>query len=127
MISGHIRNRRLAILRAFLADPPAVDDWNQPVYDADVAIATVDGSLQPLSLREVASLTDAGAQVGDYSALVETHYVKPDGTQGTTDLTTADRVRDDTTGSGSPIYQVKSVLASARGRHLDVLLRRVVN
>lgn len=114
MMSAQILRQRLEIRRAALATPAAVDEWNQPTYAADTTVATVDGQIQPLSDREVATLVDAGAQIGDYKA-----FMFP------SDVRTGDRIR---VASTTVDYEVRSVVdAAGIGHHLELLLRRVVD
>lgn len=118
-------NRTLEIRRRDPSAPASVDDWNQPAYDADQTLATVPGTLQQLSDREVALLTDAGAQIGDYRAFLAARYVAPDGTSAPTDVQTADRIIDV---ASAAQYEVRSVIdAAGRGHHLELMLRRVVD
>lgn len=86
----------------------AVDEWNVPAAGADSVVVSGYADIEPLTLIEVAALSDAGAQVGDFRAL--THI---DG------ILSSDRVRD----AAGRVYEVRSILPFRT--HTQLLLRRV--
>lgn len=122
-------DRTLEIRRDALSSPGAVDEWNQPAFDADAVNATVDGLIQPLSIREVALLTDAGAQIGDFRAFLDAYHVAA-GLQVATDVRSSDRLRDTV---ANAIYEIRSVLptgpidSTGQPHHYELVLRRVVD
>lgn len=122
--------QRLDILRASVVSPATMDDWNQPGENADAIAATLDGAILPLSIREVALLTDAGAQIGDFRGFLDGYHVAGDGTQAATDVLSSDRVRDVTSGA---IFEVRSVLpmglpdSAGQPGHYELMLRRVID
>lgn len=106
-------NQQLHIRRRALASPSAVDEWNQPTYAADATVATVLGRVHQLSDREVAALSDAGAQIGDFRAYT-----------AVTDVRDSDRVID----AAGVQYEVRGVVNPAgANHHLEILMRRVVD
>jgi hypothetical protein len=104
----------LDVKRRALNSPAAVEDWNQPTYDADATVATLAGSVQPLTIREAALLSDAGAQVGDYHAFTPI-----------ADIRLSDRLRDTTSGQ---VFEVRHIRdAAGANHHLELLLSRVID
>lgn len=110
-----VLRQTLEVRRAVLADPAAVDAWNQPAHTADTTVVTVAGQIQPLSMREVAALTDAGAQIGDYKA-----FTLP------ADIRASDRIRD--AALPAVVYEIRGLIdAAGIGDHLELVLRRVAH
>lgn len=114
MIGSALLSQSLQVLRSAPQDPAAVDDWNQPLHDADAVVTTVAGQIQPLTLEEVTALSDAGATAGDYRA-----FTPP------ADIRASDRIRRVDT---DETFEIRSVIdAAGVGHHLELLLRRVVD
>lgn len=113
MSIASLYNQDLAIRRSVPVSPAAVDEWNQPTYASDTTTATVRGRINQLTDREVALLSDAGAELGDYRA-----YMAPG------DVRDADRIVDAAGGQ----YEVRAVVNPAgANHHLELLLRKVVD
>lgn len=108
---GHLFRQQLEVRRGSPASPATVDAWNQPTYTADTTTLTVAGQIQPLNDREVAALTDAGAQIGDFKA-----YTLP------ADIRDGDRIRDE----DGRTFEVRSSLDEAGVEHHRRLLLRLV-
>jgi hypothetical protein len=109
----------LTVERPFGADADAnlatdLDEWGQPVREF-VEYATVRGLIQPKTARELALASQAGTEVADH-----TIYMLR------TDLTTADRLRDATTGGPGGLYEIVGIRDHAFGTlaHLAVDARR---
>lgn len=97
--------QRLAIIRN--VDTGVLDTYRHPVRAASV-IAYVDGTIQPMAVREVALLSDAGVAVSDHTV-----FMAP------TDVREADVIR--TEPDDGRRYQVRGVRdAAGRGHHLEV-------
>lgn len=106
-------NQQLQVRRAALASPAAVDEWNQPTYAADATVATVRGRVHQLTDREVATLSDAGAELGDFRAYTEI-----------ADIRDSDRVID----AGGVQYEVRGVVNPAgANHHLEILMTKVTD
>ena len=85
----------------------------QPVY-AWATLATVNGSIQPKTAREVALESQGGATITDTKI-----YLEP------TDVLAADRIRLAADTSG-PYYEITGVRdAAGRGHHLELDARLV--
>lgn len=108
-MSVQILSETIEIRRASALDPSAIDEWGQPIYGADATVLTGPAGIDPLSMQEVASLSDAGAQIGDFRAITQLIGVRA-----------SDRVRRVSTGD---VLEVRSVLDF--GSHLELLLRKV--
>lgn len=118
----------LQVRRAAPYSPASVDEWNQPTYEADATVATVRGRIEPMSVTEVALLTDAGAQLGDYRG-----WCAP------ADLRISDRIGHDETLCPMPTavdlatqtFEVRAAETKQAGdgavHHVELLLRRVVD
>lgn len=94
-----------------------VDEYGQPVRSFDTAYATVQGLIQPKTAREQALTTEAGAEMADHTIYMTR-----------TDITTADRLRDTTTGGTGGLYQVVGIRDHNFGSlaHLAIDARRIV-
>jgi hypothetical protein len=102
-------------------DAPAgvdVDDYGQPVREYDTDYATVQGLIQPKTDREIAAVSQAGAQLSDH-----TIYMR----RG--DVTTRDRLRDVTVGGTGGLYEIVGIRDHNFGSlaHLAIDARRVTN
>lgn len=115
MMSAGVLSDRIEILRAAPATPAAVDDWNNPAYQADAAVVTVDGRIAPRSEQEQAQLADAGAVTADYSGIVLT-----------IDVTERDRLRRVADGAVFEIRSRRAIPSFGGGtHHVKLLLSRV--
>lgn len=68
MPPGNLHIHPIEVRRAAPADPATVDEWNLPVREAPAVVRTGRARIEPLTMKEVAELSDAGAQIGDYRA-----------------------------------------------------------
>lgn len=86
------------------------NDWNQDIYGAPEVAASGKAEIQPLTLEEVGSLADAGAEIGDFRMFT---------------LLTGIRGSDQVRRAGTDeVYEVRAVLDF--GPHREVLLRRLI-
>lgn len=115
MMSGAILRHSLQVLRAAPSDPAEMDDWGRPIYDPDTVIATVPGLIEPLAMKEVSDLMDAGIVVGDYKA-----YVLP------ADVIPSDRIRRVDTDETFEIRGIDDWSGYGYGAHLKLFLHRAV-
>lgn len=76
-MSALILRHTIEVRRAARLSPAAVDEWNQPVYGAATAVLVGPAGIEPLTMDEVASLTDAGAQIGDFRAITPLEGILP--------------------------------------------------
>jgi hypothetical protein len=94
----------------FAGGDPILDDYGQPVT-AETTVATVEGLIQPISAREVALASQAGAVVGTHKAIL----------YALTGLGTHCWIE-----SGGVRYDVLSMLDDAgQGHHLKLALQAV--
>jgi head-tail adaptor len=91
------------------------DDYGQPILEYET-LDEIDALIQPKTAREVALLSQAGAELGEHTV----HVYR-------TDLTTADRLRDITNGADGPVYQITGIRDYAFGglAHFEVDARKV--